>query len=195
MNRFLIPLLILLGSLLYSWFWNCNRRPHCASGEYTTEQTTGIADAGANSDADMNAGAIDMDGDADAATDGEIEMTEAEEEELLFTPLDVYFETAKNGITHTAEIDNFLATAKKYLAAHPDKKLSLVGHTDSDGTHATNDPLSVKRANTVRDMLVAEGFSAGQLVTSGKGEREPIASNDTPEGRAKNRRVTVRLME
>jgi OOP family OmpA-OmpF porin len=186
MNRFLIPLLILLGSLLYSWFWNCQRRPHCSNGEYAIEENMGaVAD-------ESETMITEADGASEMAPE---EMTEAEEEELLFTPLDVYFETAKNGITKNAEIDNFLNTAKKYLAAHPDKKLSLVGHTDSDGSDSTNDPLSVKRANAVKQMLVSEGFDANQMVTSGRGEREPIASNDTPEGKAKNRRVTVRLME
>ncbi|WP_055148679.1 OmpA family protein [Jiulongibacter sediminis] len=186
MNRFLIPLLILLGSLLYSWFWNCQRRPHCSDGEYAIEESIDAV-------ADESEAVISEDDGASAMAAEE--MTEAEEEELLFTPLDVYFETAKNGISKNAEIENFLNTAQKYLAAHRDKKLSLVGHTDNDGSDATNDPLSVKRANTVKEMLINEGFEADQLVTSGRGEREPIASNDTPEGRAKNRRVTIRLME
>lgn len=183
MNRFLIPLLILLGSLLYSWFWNCQRRPHCSSGEYAIEESAVVTEPESE---------ITDDGEM---SDDVVEMTEAEEEELLFTPLDVYFEAAKNGISKNAEIENFLSTAQKYLEAHPDKKLSLVGHTDSDGSNATNDPLSVKRAETVKQMLVNEGFNAEQLVTAGRGEREPIASNDSPEGRAKNRRVTVRLIE
>ncbi|AWV98089.1 OmpA family protein [Arcticibacterium luteifluviistationis] len=177
MNRILIPLLIVLWSLLYSWFWNCERKPHCSTGEYDGNNMAVIAPA-----------------------EPEVEVVEpapiteeAAAEELLFEPLDVYFETAKSSITHTEEIDNFLSTAKKYLAAHPDKKLSIVGHTDSDGTDVTNDRLSLVRANLLKDFLVKDGFNANQLITSGKGEMMPLASNDTPEGKAKNRRATVKL--
>ena len=187
MNRILLPVLILLWSLLYSWFWNCQRKPHCSVGEYDGHSSAVIAPIENDASVEDNSSAM-------------VESTEDDEEKvevekLLFTPLDVYFETAQVGISRTPEIDNFLNTAKKYLEANPNKKLSVVGHTDNDGTHATNDPLSVKRANLLKDMLIQEGFNESQLVISGKGEREPIASNDTPEGRAKNRRATVRLAE
>ena len=187
MNRILIPILILLWSLLYSWFWNCERKPHCSEGTYGGDGAAMTAPI-----TEPEVSTID----ADVALDTvEVELTEAETEELLFTPLDVYFESAKAGIPRNAEIDNFLKNAKSYLAAHADKKLSIVGHTDSDGSEATNQRLSVSRASQVKDLLVAEGFSGDQLVVSGKGESEPKASNDTPEGKAQNRRVTVRLME
>lgn len=179
MNRILIPLLIVLWSLLYSWFWNCERKPHCSTGEYDSSNTAIVAPA-----------------EPEVEVEEPTPITEDEAaEELLFEPLEVYFESAKSSITHTEEIDNFLSTAKKYLAAHPDKKLSIVGHTDSDGTDATNDRLSLVRANLLKDFLVKDGFNADQLITSGKGERMPLASNDTPEGKAKNRRATVKLAE
>jgi len=120
---------------------------------------------------------------------------ESQVEELLFNPLDIYFETAQSEIYQSPEIDDFITTAKKYLSAHPDKKLSVVGHTDNDGSDATNDPLSVMRANLLKDFLIADGFSASQLVITGRGQREPIASNETAEGRAQNRRATIRLAE
>ncbi|WP_341226000.1 OmpA family protein [uncultured Arcticibacterium sp.] len=179
MNRILIPLLIVLWSLLYSWFWNCERKPHCSTGEYDGDNMAVIAPA-----------------------EPEVEVVEpapiledAAAEELLFEPLDVYFESAKSSITRTEELDNFLATAKKYLAAHPDRKLNIVGHSDSDGTDVTNDRLSLERANLLKNLLIQDGFTAGQLITSGMGEKAPIASNDTPEGKAKNRRATVRLAD
>lgn len=184
MNRILIPILILLWSLIYSWFWNCERKPYCSDGAY-----------GSNENTAMIAPAITPEVSAMDTDTVEVELTEAEAEELLFTPLDVYFETAKAGIARSAEIDNFLSNAKKYLAIHTDKKLSIVGHSDSDGSEVTNQRLSVSRANVIKNLLVADGFNASQLEVSGKGESEPKASNDTPEGRAQNRRVTVRLME
>lgn len=67
------------------------------------------------------------------------------------------------------------------------------GHTDSIGTDAYNDKLSIRRANAVKSYLVKQGVPADQIKIEGKGEREPIATNKTREGRAKNRRVEVRV--
>lgn len=115
------------------------------------------------------------------------------EEELLFTPLDVYFEVNKSTIARTAEVDTFLKTAKKYLAKKSGEKLLITGHTDSDGADALNQKLSVRRAEIAKNLLVADGFAASQIETEGKGETEPIAPNDTPENKGKNRRATIRL--
>jgi len=65
------------------------------------------------------------------------------------------------------------------------------GHTDSIGTDAYNQKLSERRANSVKDYLVSKGVPAGKITTIGKGETQPVATNKTKEGRAKNRRVDV----
>ena len=71
----------------------------------------------------------------------------------------------------------------------------IVGHTDNTGSDAFNDRLSVERADSVRDYLVARGVSAQRIATSGRGEREPVADNGTAAGRAQNRRVEIFLGE
>ena len=75
------------------------------------------------------------------------------------------------------------------LKKHEYIKLEIQGHTDSIGSEAYNLKLSQRRADVVRDYLVSHGISPDRLVTKGYGESDPIASNETPEGRAKNRRV------
>ena len=65
------------------------------------------------------------------------------------------------------------------------------GHTDSIGTDAYNQKLSERRANAVKAYLVSKGVPANKITTIGKGETQPVASNKTKEGRAKNRRVDV----
>lgn len=67
--------------------------------------------------------------------------------------------------------------------------LGIVGHTDSIGSAAYNQALSERRAEAVRAYLVAAGVDKASLIASGKGENSPVASNQTPDGRAKNRRV------
>jgi OOP family OmpA-OmpF porin len=69
-----------------------------------------------------------------------------------------------------------------------------VGHTDSIGSNAYNQKLSVRRANAVKAYLVSKGIEANRIYTEGKGETQPIADNRTKEGRAKNRRVEIEVV-
>jgi OOP family OmpA-OmpF porin len=72
--------------------------------------------------------------------------------------------------------------------------IEIIGHTDNRGGEKTNMLLSERRATTVRDYLVSKGHDASKMVITGKGQTRPIASNDTEEGRAKNRRVEIQVL-
>jgi len=69
-----------------------------------------------------------------------------------------------------------------------------VGHTDSVGTDAYNQKLSVRRAEAVKAYLQGKGVEANRIYTEGKGEKQPVADNKTAEGRAKNRRVEIEVV-
>ena len=69
-----------------------------------------------------------------------------------------------------------------------------VGHTDSVGTDAYNQKLSVRRAESVKAYLVSKGIEKNRIYTEGKGEKQPVADNKTKEGRAKNRRVEIEVV-
>jgi OOP family OmpA-OmpF porin len=69
-----------------------------------------------------------------------------------------------------------------------------VGHTDSVGSDAYNQKLSVKRAEAVKAYLVTKGIEKNRVYTEGKGEKQPVADNKTAEGRAKNRRVEIEVV-
>ena len=69
-----------------------------------------------------------------------------------------------------------------------------VGHTDSVGSDAYNQKLSVKRAESVKAYLVTKGIEKNRVYTEGKGEKQPVADNKTAEGRAKNRRVEIEVV-
>lgn len=71
----------------------------------------------------------------------------------------------------------------------------VVGHTDNTGSEEGNERLSVSRADSVRNHLVARGVSTTAITTDGRGSREPLADNDTPTGRAQNRRVEIFVAE
>lgn len=73
--------------------------------------------------------------------------------------------------------------------------VSIVGHTDSSGSDAINDPLSLERARTVRDYLEDRGVPASRMMIEGRGSRQPMADNGSDAGRAMNRRVEIFLRE
>ena len=69
-----------------------------------------------------------------------------------------------------------------------------IGHTDSIGSDAYNQKLSVRRAESVKAYLVSKGVAPNRIYTEGKGEKQPVASNKTKDGRAKNRRVEIEVI-
>ena len=69
-----------------------------------------------------------------------------------------------------------------------------VGHTDSVGSDAYNQKLSVRRSESVKAYLVSSGIEKNRVYTEGKGEKQPVADNKTAEGRAKNRRVEIEVV-
>ena len=74
-------------------------------------------------------------------------------------------------------------------------QVTIIGHTDSSGSDAVNNPLSLNRAASTRDYLVSRGVSSNRMIIDGRGSREPVVANDTPANRAKNRRVEIFVAE
>jgi len=92
-----------------------------------------------------------------------------------------------------AEAVNQLTQVGDIIAKYADDRVRIEGHTDSTGSHQSNQDLSVRRAEAVKTILVGRGVSEAQIATLGLGETKPIASNDQADGRAKNRRVEVHI--
>jgi OOP family OmpA-OmpF porin len=98
-----------------------------------------------------------------------------------------------------AEAKDQLDQGARFIKSRPadvqaQVRYEVGGHTDSRGTDAYNQRLSERRANAVRDRMIADGIPADQITAVGYGESQPVASNDTEEGRAENRRVTIRAI-
>lgn len=111
----------------------------------------------------------------------------------LNIPNDISFDTNSAAIKPPlrAVLDPFANS----LRDDPSARLRIIGHTDSTGTDAINNPLSLERAQSVRDYLVARGVAPQRVEVIGRGDREPVADNSTEAGRAKNRRVEIFLRE
>jgi len=108
--------------------------------------------------------------------------------------------TFASGLLFAFNSDEIQSTAGenlKELAAslnrYPDSQLLIVGHTDNVGDDAYNQGLSDRRANSAAAYLAAQGVARTRVATSGKGEAEPVATNDTDAGRQQNRRVEVAI--
>lgn len=96
-----------------------------------------------------------------------------------------------DGVSLTPAGGSILTQVADKLKACPTARATLNGYTDNTGTEGINIPLSTQRARTVADFLVAHGVAGDHLVVKGLGSVNPITSNDTPDGRAKNRRVEI----
>jgi outer membrane protein OmpA-like peptidoglycan-associated protein len=103
----------------------------------------------------------------------------------------VNFATDKSNIEakYSAELQQAIAFATKY----PDSKIDVDGHTDNKGSKQYNDALSMRRANTVAKYLEQHGVSQSRIKANGFGFSQPVDTNDTAAGRAKNRRVEIRI--
>jgi len=88
-----------------------------------------------------------------------------------------------------------LNQAAERLAQCPGERVRVEGHTDAIGSDSYNQDLSQRRARSVRDYIVSRGVSRGRIEAAGFGESQPIATNDTPEGRQLNRRVEIRFLD
>jgi outer membrane protein OmpA-like peptidoglycan-associated protein len=110
---------------------------------------------------------------------------------LIANMSDVLFKTGSFELLPGAR--ERLAKVSGIVLAYPSLHLQIEGHTDSVGTDEYNQSLSEKRAGAVRDYLVQQGIVADSIEARGFGKTQPIASNDTPEGRQQNRRVELVL--
>ena len=105
---------------------------------------------------------------------------------------DAFFDTGKSVLKNEAKakLDDLVAKTKGVNL----EVIIAVGHTDSDGSDAMNQKLSVNRAEAVKAYLTSKGVEKNRVYTEGKGEKQPVADNKTKEGKAKNRRVEIEVV-
>lgn len=125
-----------------------------------------------------------------AGTD--VEVVRNGDDLLLNMPSGITFETNSYAVQpqFRQTLDNVASTLAQYDKTYID----VYGHTDSTGGDAINVPLSQNRAKSVADYLTMRGVASARIGTQGFGASQPLASNDTPEGRQKNRRVEIKIV-
>lgn len=112
---------------------------------------------------------------------------------LVMTLGDFVFDSGKSTIKQDA-VDNF-SKVVEFINTYPENKVRIEGHTDSSGSSKLNLRLSQQRAESVKELLIKNGIEAGQLEAVGMGEDFPVAENTTEEGKAKNRRVEIIILQ
>lgn len=123
-----------------------------------------------------------------------VDVTQTQDNQLkLNIPSDISFDTGRADIK--PNLQPILNQFAHGLSNQPNTEIRIVGHTDNTGSDAVNNPLSVNRAASARNYLVARGVDGRRVQIDGRGEREPIADNNTDQGRARNRRIEIYLAE
>ena len=111
----------------------------------------------------------------------------------LDIPSDISFDSGRYDIKPNLRpvLDRLASSLTQYTVT----TVTIVGHTDSTGSDAVNNPLSINRAAATRDYLTARGVASSRISIDGRGSREPVADNGTAAGRAMNRRVEIFIAE
>jgi outer membrane protein OmpA-like peptidoglycan-associated protein len=127
-----------------------------------------------------------------AVPDATVEMVNDGEALKVTFDSGILFATNSSSVSEAsrAALRNFSVNLKQ----NPDTYLKVIGHTDNTGRVDYNQTLSEKRAQSVYDYLMDQGVSSNRMTYEGKGIHDPVASNNTPEGRALNRRVEIMIM-
>ena len=119
-----------------------------------------------------------------------VTVTQTQDNQLkLDIPSDISFQTNRSDIQ-----GNFAPILDRFaegLRNNQNAQVRIIGHTDSTGNDGINDPLSLARAESTRNYLTSRGVNGSRIQVQGMGSRQPIATNDTAEGRAHNRRVEI----
>jgi len=120
-------------------------------------------------------------------------ITEEEEEVILEAVSNLEFDTGKSTIK--AASTGPLNTMAEMMVRNTKFKVLLKGHTDSQGSDAVNLKLSQSRVDKVKEYLTSKGIDGSRIVALGYGDKQPIATNETGEGRQKNRRVEFEIIQ
>lgn len=123
-----------------------------------------------------------------------IAVTQTQDNQLkLDIPSDISFAVGRSDIQ-----SNFAPVLDRFaegLRNNPNTDVRIIGHTDNTGSDAVNNPLSLERAASTRNYLTGRGVDGRRIAIEGMGERQPIATNDTAQGRSRNRRVEIYVGE
>ena len=143
--------------------------------------------------------ALSRSGDMISDTGAEVETAAANDgsdiaKELRGDPLVLYFETGRAYVNLSQQERQLISRLNQYIDQNDQANIKITGHTDDSGSPDTNKRLGKERAEFLKSYLVRNGFQSNRINTVSQGETDPIASNNTADGRAKNRRAVMTIV-
>ncbi|WP_250433471.1 OmpA family protein [Hanstruepera flava] len=114
-------------------------------------------------------------------------------EDIKNNPIVLYFDTASSSVELTPEQRIKFINISKYVDKADNAQIHIIGHTDNTGDAASNEKLGQKRADFIKRYFMGNAILESHIITSSKGQSEPIADNSTEEGRLQNRRVVITI--
>jgi outer membrane protein OmpA-like peptidoglycan-associated protein len=172
MRILIIGFLVFCGwAALSTWLYVCKIKGLC--GEPVTVQTEMVSQTSANADS--------------------VPQPEVKPQLVIPDNLVIYFDYNVSDFTPDAAINKFFEESNAYLTQNQQARLHITGHADARGTDQYNQELGYRRAQSVQRYLESKGMSSDKIVLESKGEKEPVADNNTDAGRAKNRRTVLTI--
>lgn len=172
MRILIIGFLVFCGwAALSTWLYVCKIKGLC--GEPVTVQTETVSQ---------------MEAIADSVPQPEVQLQLVIPDNLV-----IYFDYNVSDFTPDAAISKFFEESNAYLNQNQQARLHITGHADTRGTDQYNQELGYRRGQSVQRYLESKGMSSDKMVIESKGEKEPVADNNTDAGRAKNRRTVLTI--
>jgi len=185
---YFILLLIWMGGS--TWYYVCKIKHHC-------DGTVSVENIDVNNDkTDSPEYSVIND-----SSSGTSEMTKEDILKDVKSKIEngyIVFNFPKNSAKNEnieESFDEFAQNLLLFLNENPNEKIEIIGHTDDDGSTEANIRFGKKRAIFISKKLITIGIDKNQIIIKSKGKEEPVASNDTEEGREKNRRVVIKLIQ
>lgn len=175
---FFLTVLLALWIAGASYWYVCKVRNDCNATALTTEEIQGA-------------------GEAEVQTPGQILMASIEDAKAFLSGSGVqkgFFASSSATGDMSGVSSEYLEKLKLVYDNNPSAKIDVTGHADITGPEGFNRELGIRRAGYVKTFLVNAGINADQIMTSSKGSSEPAAPNNTPEGRAANRRTEIKII-
>lgn len=183
-------ILLILWIAASSFIYVCVIRDHCGQApetEETIQQVNELEQAEIIPEPSVDSAAVSQpESEPDPVDDAKRYL---DEQGTQF----IHFEFANDRASIPDEFSEYTDQLKVYLEGTPGSQVFVTGHSDANGSSEANDRFSRQRASFVADYLAQHGIPGSAIVEEGKGDREPIASNDTEEGRSQNRRVEIKI--
>ena len=179
------------GNIVRSGFGKCVRTVNWTPEDAIEGCDGKTSTAAAPADSDADGVADDADKCPGSPTDKPVDKDGCTIVSVVLKNVQFEFNSSELTAGSSESLDKVVDAMNEY----PTLRIEIQAHSDNSGDAGYNQSLSEERANSVRDYLVSKGIASDRMEANGYGESQPVADNDTPDGRAANRRVELKVID